>query len=353
MTLQEYFNENQSLLIATIAVLAGCLLIIAVIIITRRYILKKKPEKQELKAASEALIKSADKFTNKQMLSDTVLPEESKKEELLDLNDESIKNDESQNIEKKQDNDSKRSEQIEPSTNINENDLSNKPVENDNVNKAETLKSKGEDVNTATETLQQKSDVETSKKEQKSTYKPIINQTKSLKDDKRSDVKPKESTSETIESATENTEKLVKKNVEKEQKNDGEKFRPTRSKQSQNNEKPTNKYTGKWLVYTENGKYAANLVASNGEVLLRSESYTALSGIKSGIETIKNNIAKNNFAISVDKNGNFFFKLYSSSTRLLCISEGYSTKAVCESAIESVKRFSQTAVLEIKKEENQ
>lgn len=353
MTLQEYFNENQSLLIATIAVLAGCLLIIAVIIGTRLYISRKKREKQELKAASEALIKSADEITNKQMLSDTVLPEESKKEEVLVPNDESKENDESQNVENNQDNDSKRSEQIKPSTDNNKNDTTHKPVENDNAEKAETLNSNDEGVNTETATSQQKNDDEASKKEQKSVYKPIIDEAKPLKDDKGGDVKQKESTLKTSESATKNTEKLVKKSVDKEQKNDGEKFRPTRSKQSQNNEKPTTKYTGKWLIYTENGKYAANLVASNGEVLLRSESYTALSGIKSGIETIKNNIAKNNFAISVDKNGNFFFKLYSSSTRLLCISEGYSTKAVCESAIESVKRFSKTAVLEIKKEENQ
>lgn len=129
-----------------------------------------------------------------------------------------------------------------------------------------------------------------------------------------------------------------------------DKFIPTRPNNKTQAEKPV-KYSGKWLIYVDNGRYGANLVASNGEVLLRTETYTALSGIKSGIETIKNNVAKNNFAISLDKNGNYFFKLYSSSTRLLCISEGYSTKAVCESAIESVKRFAKTAVIEIKKEE--
>lgn len=145
----------------------------------------------------------------------------------------------------------------------------------------------------------------------------------------------------------------AKEEPKKEEKNQTaekpKKFQPTRPAQKQA-EKPV-KYSGKWLIYVENDRYAANLVASNGEVLLRSESYSALSGVKSGIETIKNNVAKNNFAISVDKNDNFFFKLYSSSTRLLCISEGYSTKTACESAIESVKRFAKTAVIEIKKDE--
>ncbi|MGN0819990.1 MAG: YegP family protein [Christensenellaceae bacterium] len=111
-------------------------------------------------------------------------------------------------------------------------------------------------------------------------------------------------------------------------------------------EKPEEtRYAGKWLIKKENGRFLAELTASNGEILLRTENYSALSGIKSGIETVKNNIAKDNIAISLDKNGNFFFKVYSSATRLLCISEGYSTKSSCERAIESVKRFSKTAVI--------
>lgn len=157
-------------------------------------------------------------------------------------------------------------------------------------------------------------------------------ETKSVTDDNKVQEEPKK------QSSSKQTE--VKNN----------KFVPTRPENKTQTEKPV-KYSGKWLIYVDNGRYGANLVASNGEVLLRTETYTALSGIKSGIETIKNNVAKNNFAISLDKNGNYFFKLYSSSTRLLCISEGYSTKAVCESAIESVKRFAKTAVIEIKKEE--
>ncbi len=116
------------------------------------------------------------------------------------------------------------------------------------------------------------------------------------------------------------------------------------------------RYSGKWIIYETDGAYTANLVASNGEVLLRSESYTALSGIKSGIETINKNIAKDNFAISIDKNGKYFFKLYSSSTRLLCISEVYGSKTLCENAIKSVKRFSETAVVvrhsEVEKEDD-
>ena len=111
-------------------------------------------------------------------------------------------------------------------------------------------------------------------------------------------------------------------------------------------DKPKNtRYNGKWIIENEDGKFYAVLVASNGEVLLKTETYSALSGIKSGIETINKNIAKNNFALSTDKNGKYFFKLYSSSTRLLCISSVYGNRSMCERAVESVKRFSKTATI--------
>ena len=97
---------------------------------------------------------------------------------------------------------------------------------------------------------------------------------------------------------------------------------------------------GKWQIIAEDKwHYYANLVSSSGEVLLRSETYSALSGVKSGIETIKKNIERNNFALSVDKNGKFFFKLYSSSTRILCISEVYTSLEHCNNAIKLVKKY--------------
>ena len=118
--------------------------------------------------------------------------------------------------------------------------------------------------------------------------------------------------------------------------------------------KPTStRYAGKWIIFEENGRFYANLVASNGEILLRTEAYSALSGIKSGIETINKNVKADNFALSIDKNGKYFFKLYSSKTRLLCVSEVYANKTLCERAVESVKRFSQTAVVVREKDAQQ
>ncbi len=148
---------------------------------------------------------------------------------------------------------------------------------------------------------------------------------------------------ETVVSDSEGDEKV--ENVENQTEPKIEKpLNSTVTKQN-DDKKADTRYSGKWVIIEEGKRFSAELRASNAEILLRTESYTALSGIKSGIETVKNNVEKNNFAVSMDKNGNFFFKLYSSSTRLLCVSEGYSTKTACERAIESVKRFSKTAVI--------
>ncbi len=115
---------------------------------------------------------------------------------------------------------------------------------------------------------------------------------------------------------------------------------------------PTKKaYTGKWKIKQENSKYYAELHASNGGVLLRTETYTSLTGVKSGIETIKKIIDDGNFTISSDKYGHYRFKLFSKLNRLICISEDYSSRAKCDSGIASVKRFAKTAYVLIEDDE--
>ncbi len=294
----EYFKNNQRLLTVTAVVLIISAIAVFAIILARKYIKRNRAHKKELMEATEVLSNLPYTDAESELFLDPVLNEETQKE-----NEEAIK-------------------------------LANMAME-----ESETENAKPESAETdfaADENIEQeKTDEEKSEEvTKKSAYKPVNSQTENETKVNKSNVNAEKS-------------EQVKATISDETSDAKEKFQPKR------NTPQTTKYAGKWLIYTENGKYAANLVASNGEILLRTESYTALSGIKSGIETVKNNIAKNNFAISVDKNGNYFFKLYSSSTRLLCFSEGYSSKSVCESAIESVKRFSKTAVLEIKKEDNQ
>ena len=112
------------------------------------------------------------------------------------------------------------------------------------------------------------------------------------------------------------------------------------------NEAPAKRvYSGKWKIKKDKNGYFAKLHASNGGLLLQTEHYTTMSGVKSGIETIKKNVENGNFAISIDKNNHYHFKLFSKSNKLICISEDYSSKAKCDNGIASVKRFANTTAI--------
>ena len=150
-----------------------------------------------------------------------------------------------------------------------------------------------------------------------------------------------------IEEKSNYIEKLAKKSITTNKQNSSAPAtskEPSKSKNAQSENKHESMPETKPELKTEEVKYA-DLKASNGEIMLSSESYTSLSGIKSGIETLKKNIASENYAINLDKNGNYVFKIFSTANRLLCVGEGYSSKDQCEKAFASVKRFAKTAVI--------
>lgn len=104
-------------------------------------------------------------------------------------------------------------------------------------------------------------------------------------------------------------------------------------------------YSGKWVIEKDDDTYMAKLFASNGELLLNSESYVSYASAKSAIDTIKTNGIAGNFIIDSDKKGRYFFKLRSAQKATLCIGETYAQLSACQSAIESVRRFLKTAKL--------
>ncbi len=119
--------------------------------------------------------------------------------------------------------------------------------------------------------------------------------------------------------------------------------------QAENSEKPekiekteNSQPIGKWIISEQNGKFIACLSA-DGETLLTSESYGSLSGLKSGVDTLKNNLQAENYAVNVDKNGGFYFKLFSTANRLLCVSQSFPTRERCENAFFKCKRASLNA----------
>jgi len=130
----------------------------------------------------------------------------------------------------------------------------------------------------------------------------------------------------------------------------------TQEKAKASAEKPVvekKKAVGKWLIkHKGQVEYSAYLLASNGEILLTSEVYSTVDGAKTGIETIKKNVALGNFELVQDKAKRYFYKLKSSANRLLCVGEVYNTKQSCLKSIESVKRFAETAVISDKIEED-
>lgn len=106
------------------------------------------------------------------------------------------------------------------------------------------------------------------------------------------------------------------------------------------------KKVGKWTVETRGGnEYVAKLTASNGEVMLASESYSTENGARSGIATIIKTVSNGKFVIYRDKNDNYYFKLKTAANRLICVGGIYKAKDQCERAVESVKRIAPAAVV--------
>ena len=97
-----------------------------------------------------------------------------------------------------------------------------------------------------------------------------------------------------------------------------------------------------WVIHQNNGEFFAQL-ASENECFLQTEIYTSLSGIKSAIETLKNNIQAENFAIDLNGEGEFIFKIFSTAKRLLCISKGYPTIEQCKGAFYKINELSKNA----------
>lgn len=106
---------------------------------------------------------------------------------------------------------------------------------------------------------------------------------------------------------------------------------------------------GKYQIYREGPKaFFANLIASNGQILLTTQKYASKQATLNGVEAIKNAIANQNFTVSRDKQNRYQYKLYTGNKQLIVSGETYPQKANCLSSVQSVIRFSGLAkVVEI------
>ena len=98
-------------------------------------------------------------------------------------------------------------------------------------------------------------------------------------------------------------------------------------------------YNGKCEVYQDADGYRYRLKASNGEVLVVSESYTTREGVTKAIDAVKRNLETGEVRVFADKRGKFKFKLVSKNYRVLAVSANYSTEKGALRAAESFKKF--------------
>ncbi len=120
---------------------------------------------------------------------------------------------------------------------------------------------------------------------------------------------------------------------------------------------------GKFVIKkTTNGTYTFNLVASNGEVIGTSQTYSSLSSAKGGAESVKRNyyakvedqtvkdfekIRHPKYELYQDAQGEFRFRLKAMNGEIVLASEGYTAKANAKKGIESVKRNAEEGTIEV------
>lgn len=105
---------------------------------------------------------------------------------------------------------------------------------------------------------------------------------------------------------------------------------------------PTKKgrtYNGKYEIFQVADGYAYCLKASNGEVLVTSETYISREGVIKAIDAVKRNLETGEVRIFADKRGKYKFKLVSKNYRVLAISSTYSVEKSAVRASESFKKF--------------
>ena len=95
---------------------------------------------------------------------------------------------------------------------------------------------------------------------------------------------------------------------------------------------------GKFEVYKDKrGEFRFRLKAGNGEIILASEGYKAMSGCTNGIASVQKNAPDDNrYERKESKNGKFMFNLKAGNNQVIGTSEMYNTSAACENGIKSV-----------------
>lgn len=105
---------------------------------------------------------------------------------------------------------------------------------------------------------------------------------------------------------------------------------------------------GKFVIKQQkDGQHYFNLVAGNGQNILKSEAYTTKAACLNGIESVKKNAEDDNrYERKVSSNGKPFFNLKAGNGQVIGTSELYESEAGRENGIESVKKNGPSATTE-------
>ena len=101
------------------------------------------------------------------------------------------------------------------------------------------------------------------------------------------------------------------------------------------------------LKKTKTGNFLFNLVASNGQNILSSESYKSRSAALNGIESVRKNAGKaSNFEERRGSNNKPYFVLLASNKEVIGKSQMYASASNMRSGMASVKANARSAALE-------
>lgn len=105
---------------------------------------------------------------------------------------------------------------------------------------------------------------------------------------------------------------------------------------------------GKFVIKTQkDGQFYFNLLAGNGQSILKSEAYTTKQACENGIASVKSNAGNDaRFEKKESKNGKPFFNLKAGNGQIIGSSELYETTASRDNGIGSVKNNAPDASVE-------
>ena len=105
---------------------------------------------------------------------------------------------------------------------------------------------------------------------------------------------------------------------------------------------------GKFECYKDKaGEFRFRLKAGNGENILSSEGYKSKASCKNGIESVRKNSAiEERFVAKTTSTGKHRFTLMASNGQVIGTSQSYTTEASCKNGMKSVAKTAPGAALD-------